>query len=572
MTYDPVEELRLCHPDQGTNGLVRFIEHHVTIKDKQSGQGIPFELWPAQYPLLDELCKGSWIYYLKARQLGVTWCIAAFMLWKCLYHRFYTAICVNQSLPYAVEFVEDKIKFMHRELPDVFRIPFAKETTTIVKFGQFEGMPYPLDSNIHAVAGTEKSGRSFTCNFLLFDEAAFQQYFLKTLNASEPGLKNAGGHCAIVSTSDGPKGAFYKIWRDIEKRGDVQDVVDVTDAKFYRTTRWIGVFLPWNANPNRTQEWYDEEAENHEHDPDYMRREFPRSAKEAFMAAGGRIYPKFLDRDFGDEKGHLLTIKPDEIDETWPRYRGIDWGESVSAFVCLWTVEIPSGRPCLTVDPRCENLIKEMLAFSYKEDSDDPEEKDDHGPDALRYIVATYGIQQWLHVYREWYIYDAVSKGYTTQSIAAGIKRRSGWQFTEQYDDLSGYDPMQVVWTPEESAKEEFLGTVYDRSRPMLGLDLIDMDIDCEPHRPPPTAEGEKLDKKEERREGRIMVNRLVVGALPNKQIIAKTAKQLEKERLAAPDLFKAMGIQTAVSMERTLRQRRASQRRSRMKRRRLFR
>ncbi len=52
-----------------------------------------------------------------------------------------------------------------------------------------------------------------------------------------------------------------------------------------------------------------------------------------------------------------------------------------------------NGRPSLTIDPGCPNLIREMIGYHWREGTetkdprDEPEKKDDHGPDALRYLL-----------------------------------------------------------------------------------------------------------------------------------------------------------------------------------------
>jgi hypothetical protein len=550
LNFDPHEaarEIELCHPDRGLAGCSRFFLNHLKIKDKDTNAIAPFIPWECQYPLLDMLIQGAWVIVLKARQIGITWTIGGFLLWRMLYSRFFTAVCINQSVPYAVEFVDDKWKFMYGELPDYFRIPLTHETKQIVKIGKFEAMPYSLDSNLHALAGNENTARSFTANFALFDEATRIESFGECLMAAEPGLKNCGGQCAVVSSSRGPKGTYYKIWEMLFKSADIDvETVTVDNAKLYRHRKWTGVFFPWNAHPGRTLEWYEQEKEDHAYDPDYMRREFPETPQEAFEAAGGRVFPNFRRKMWPE--GHLHHFEPADLSPRWPRYRGIDWGETVSAFVCLWVVEIPSDRPMLTIDPSCENLIGEMLAYSYKEDvPDEVEEKYDHGPDALRYIVASYGLMAWVHVYRELYVYEAVAKGHTSQTLCAMIKRMSGWTDEEVKQD----GPEHIVWSPEHGGIqiEEFEATVHDRARAIMTNELADFGIDSHGHRPPP---GEKLDKKEERREGRIMVNRLVVGAMPNVSEHKKTPEELEKERLERTDILRRAGVRTAQAYDRS--------------------
>lgn len=46
------------------------------------------------------------------------------------------------------------------------------------------------------------------------------------------------------------------------------------------------------------------------------------------------------------------------------------------------------GDPRLTVDPSCENLIREFETYEWKTGKDQPRKENDHAADALRYIVA----------------------------------------------------------------------------------------------------------------------------------------------------------------------------------------
>lgn len=53
----------------------------------------------------------------------------------------------------------------------------------------------------------------------------------------------------------------------------------------------------------------------------------------------------------------------------------------------------PDGRPQLTIDPGCVHLIRELIAYHWREGTelrdprDEPQKKDDHGPDAARYLL-----------------------------------------------------------------------------------------------------------------------------------------------------------------------------------------
>jgi len=66
----------------------------------------------------------------------------------------------------------------------------------------------------------------------------------------------------------------------------------------------------------------------------------------------------------------------------------------IQAVATLLHVNEETGRPCLFVSLKCRNLIKELESYHFKENKDgtmkeEPEKKDDHCPDALRYAVFT---------------------------------------------------------------------------------------------------------------------------------------------------------------------------------------
>lgn len=517
------EEILACSPAHGALGFVRFCEKHVLIKDKATGRPIPFKLWPGQRDLAELLVSGRWVLILKARQLGITWLVSVYCFWRMYYTPYYTAVVVNQGLVWAEEFVGDKTKFIYDHLPPYFRHPIYHDTKTRLQFGT--GGKGSHDSMLRAVAGSEHSARSITGNLCIFDEAAYIENFRQTLRAAEPTLANTGGQTVVLSSSNGPVGLFYELCTTAMEKGPTEGVeTHFKDAMVYRGRgKYTMVFLPWNAHPDRTQVWYDQERVDHREDPDYMRREFPRTPEEAFEASGGRVYPMFRRR---------YHVRQVELKRNWPMFRGIDWGENIGAFVCLWACEIPSAEPKLTVDPSCIHTIREMLAYSYKEDAPDdvPEKRDDHCPDALRYLVATFNLTQWVHVYREFYISRATARGYTAQTLIAGVKERSGWELT---------DRARNYWRPMAGV-EHYEGTVYDRAKPMLENELLAYDIEGMGHMRPG---DEPMPRSEEVRAGIVLLNKLVVGALPNE---AWGFDGDRREKPPRPDAFVGAGIRVS--------------------------
>jgi hypothetical protein len=179
-----------------------------------------------------------------------------------------------------------------------------------------------------------------------------------------------------------------------------------------------------------------------------MKRQYPAFPEEAFESAEGRIYPLFSSYGEAGQK----FVKPLACLSCWDHYRAIDFG-AVDPFVCLWACVVPADPPGLTVDPSCENLIREMLAYSY-DSNGSPKDRDNHAPDALRYLITSAGLdhkEKHLHVYRELYMPNSVKQGFDVAGLARRVKELSGTQ--------------------------RFKLTVADRSRPdsILTLNLNDV-------------------------------------------------------------------------------------------------
>ena len=58
-----------------------FILNLCWIEDKQNKCAIRFALWPEQLRVLPRIILAMRLIVLKARQLGLTWMVAAYVLW-----------------------------------------------------------------------------------------------------------------------------------------------------------------------------------------------------------------------------------------------------------------------------------------------------------------------------------------------------------------------------------------------------------------------------------------------------------------------------------------------------------
>lgn len=509
-TPEELEELALCHPRNGMAGLVRFCSH-VSIPDKKTGRMVPFIPWKGQIPFLEMLVSGLWVFCLKARQLGITTCVSVFCIWGLMFRRFYTVTVLNQNVEYADEFIEGHIRLSWQNLPDFIRLPLVVDSRGKLQFSR--------GSTISSVAATSKAARSRVNNLLIADEAARIERLRQALNGAEPTLEKTEGQCVVLGTADGPVGAFY----------------EMDKASRAGRSKYHFIFLPWWTDPNRNQDWYDKEVDNHRDDPTYIQREYPSNPDEPYLAAGGRIYPKFTADEY--PSGNRLHIAPDRFDANWLRFRTVDWGETISAFVCLWVAVIPSEQNRLTYDPTCVNFEREMLGYSNKPETEDPMPENDHCPDALRILVATCTLQRcWVHVYRELYVDRPTERHHTAQSLLARVKEMSGFTLVK---------PEGNVWSPKRSA-ETYTMTVFDRSRPMLVNEAAALGMVWTPHQ---RIKG--VGRKDEVKTGIMMVNALVGDTMRRPGEDLKTEEEKRRELGKKPDILRdQLGIRSTTSLE----------------------
>jgi len=456
----------------GVAGFRRFCERHCKIQDKDTLEILPFVWFVGQEIIAGDLVAYTWLWLLKGRQLGITWLIAAYVLWRITYHNLMTVSVLFQERKYAEAFIY-RIRFMRNRLPRVFR----KEITTDNK-QQLEFKADENEGEILALVGSAKAGRSLTGDIVIIDEADYVEGLDETMQALIPmlsGKEARRGQLIGLSTASGPGGRFHDTWVETygefgEKLEKIDEVRDSENNLLAQSgtgpSGFKAVFLSWRCRAGRDDAWYAEQDKllTKAGGPKATKREHPNTPEEAFEYAAGRIYGAF------HRFQHVGDI---DIPTTAERYRAIDWGQTESPFVCLWIAHVP-GDPALLVSPKCPNTVREMLAYRY--DPDKPDEilkTDDHCPDALRYAVVTYDLKGLVYVYREEYIEDPVGRDETVASLGVKMHEKSGW---EQDPDA------RDAWVPGRFA-ELYDGTVADRSWGLVIQSLNKMNLSIQGHK-----------------------------------------------------------------------------------------
>ena len=271
----------------------RFLAY-CKIHDSKGGIPVPFLLWPTQKVALRDIETNDRVIVLKARQLGLSWLTLAYILWLTTCNEGQTALILNRGLRESVELLE-RIKFMIKRLPPELRPQVVKESHEQIQLAN--------GGRIYSLTAGEYTGSGITAQFVMIDEWAKIKGVAKILVSLLPTL-SAGGKLVGISTAVGYHNTFAKEWRR------------ACDGK----SRFFPVYLPWHADPDRDDAWYQDKRDELATERDLL-QEYPGDDwRDAFQLPGESVF-----RDEFDRKHHVTQQMPDPKSQ-WPKHRGIDFG------------------------------------------------------------------------------------------------------------------------------------------------------------------------------------------------------------------------------------------------------
>ncbi len=208
----------------------------VKILEPYPGRGeIAFEPWPHLLDISSKLQTEQLIAWVKSRQLGCSWLVAAFTLWKAMYNEGAHVLEFAQSEPKAADLIT-KQKYIYMRLPPELQEPVKSLDN------QLQILFHKSDAWIKAFPSTKDAARGETGTMAWFDEADFHEYFEGAYSATKPVVDDIGGQIILTSTIN-PEAAlegstFQTLYSNAPDNG------------------FCKVFYGWRARPNRDQEWY----------------------------------------------------------------------------------------------------------------------------------------------------------------------------------------------------------------------------------------------------------------------------------------------------------------------------
>jgi len=220
---------------------------------------IRFEHWTLHDQMLADVELYDRIVALKARQLGISWWLAAYLVWGMLYNSGWLGGVVSAGELEATEFI-DKCRFILAHLP--YETPVTLDPDNMLSIGVH-------GSSIIGFPSTAKAGRGFSFNVWVAEEAAFHPFAEDAYASYEAATEH--GKVLVVSSAGDPEKQivsdfFQRLWEGSPANG--------YQARFYA----------WHLRPGRDAEWYEVRKARLSSRPGQMEREYPSNPQEGFRS------------------------------------------------------------------------------------------------------------------------------------------------------------------------------------------------------------------------------------------------------------------------------------------------
>ncbi len=292
-----------------------FLNKFAIIKNTDGGF-IPFDLFEYQESALEDFRDHNLIVVLKNRQVGWTWLVAGYALWKAIFFKAANIIIVSKSEDAATE-VLDYCRFIFNKLPEYFKPDMDRNRTSLLSFPD-------TGSKIRALSSQKSSGIGFgSASLVVLDENDFHPYALENYIEIKPMIDAGGDRQLIILSAPNREelnSNFKDIWRGARKG----------------VNNFHPIFTPFGAVPYHTEEWLAERTK------EYPLREvetrYFRTEEEAMsVTTAGKF--------FDPEK---LAMMFDRVINPLTTYDGLDTRNGV---ITIYKPPVGSFRYCLFTDP-----------------------------------------------------------------------------------------------------------------------------------------------------------------------------------------------------------------------------
>lgn len=307
-----------------------FIVKYLLTEDSQDLDN-PYKPFPERCydylrHLLDYILTEPLLAIEKSRQVMVTWLMAAYSLWLCLFHKG-VMVRIQSKKKEDVEDIIDRISVLYRSMPNWLK---ARHPAKIIG----DRIRFPMTrSKIVAVPQGAGHHRGPTPTLVWNDETADQSDLPAIWKALRPSL--AAGKGRVVFTSTQAQSWFSMLTKDLLTPGEAPPPTEHKELSYGLTmrrlkrNRFCVLRLHYSADPEKRLADWIEKAKAGMSEADWQQEmEINPDAK-----AGVPALPKFtLYQD-------NILCTPFDIPPHWPRFAAFDHGTRSPTSIHLYAVD-----------------------------------------------------------------------------------------------------------------------------------------------------------------------------------------------------------------------------------------
>lgn len=201
------EEIYRC-----SNDPIYFIENYCKIKHQIKGL-LPFKLYDYQKEVLKAFLAHDRTIINKARQLGFSTVIAAFIVWHVMFHNNKDVLIIANKKDVAKELLK-KVKLILNYVPNWMYLADMEENNV-------HTITFSNGGSVKAIAKSNDAGRSLAVSLLVFDEAAHIEG-MDELWKGAASTTATGGKIIAASTPQGIGNWFHDTFTKAES-GELPD-------------------------------------------------------------------------------------------------------------------------------------------------------------------------------------------------------------------------------------------------------------------------------------------------------------------------------------------------------------
>lgn len=257
------KEAKIIEFDRCRKSPMYFIDNYAYIKDFASQKIVKFVMWDFQREVIAAFSQYREVIILKAKQLGISWLMAAYDLQKAQFHQATSVLMMSKGETEAWEKMA-KTKFIWSCLPDYLQCSLGQDQAGFITFPA-------LDSKIRALPATKTAGVGETASLVDNDEWDFHPYDYDNYSNLKPTTGDSNAQYIGYSTVDKLRvNCLFK---------------QLYNEALHGENNFHPLFLPYDARPDRNEEWYERTRRDYVGEKIYqMEQNYPRSIEEALSA------------------------------------------------------------------------------------------------------------------------------------------------------------------------------------------------------------------------------------------------------------------------------------------------